>query len=282
MMRALKFWISTVTMCTGLVGCAPAGYVYDTGSFVPRRAEQPTLTSANDQVPIRSGLNQNWRLLDGRAAPPISDCEVWKEIDRKIYHAPSTGMPQNDFVGENLKDVHRRGWPEDAAKQLFVVMLAAYSNQSLSEDQFVSDQFKKCLEIAAKPEPKYSNVHIGLYLSAEEKSKAEQDFERVQSAYATQQKRLQPCLYYQAKATLVPAYKNGGIPLEHAQNFIASSAYGPGGIVYRGSQETEALLARLVRAAYEEDPAKWKDKDGRATTNFSEYAFARCMSGIPF
>jgi hypothetical protein len=191
-------------------------------------------------------------------------------------------MAQNDFVGENLKDVHRRGWPEDAAKQLFVVMLAAYSNQSLSEDQFVSDQFKKCLEMAAKPEPKYSNVHIGLYWSAEEKSKAKQDFDRVQSAYATQQKRLQPCLHYQAQAINVQDYKNRGISLEQAQSFIGSSAYGPGGIVYRGSQETEELLARLVRAGYAEDPAKWKDKEGRTTTNFSEYAFAMCMSGTPF
>jgi hypothetical protein len=80
----------------------------------------------------------------------------------------------------------------------------------------------------------------------------------------------------------VQYYKSNGFRVEQTESFLAEKAYGPGGVAYRGSEETEALLRRLARAGYERNPAEWKDKDGRSTQNFSEYAFSMCMSGTPF
>jgi len=278
----LGFLIAATTLCASLAGCAPAGYTYDVGSFVPRQASQPTPVSDQPQSPKQSPQTPRVNLLAGLTAPPISNCQAWKEIDRRMYRAPSSGMPQNDFIGDTLNDVHDRGWPEEAAKQLFVVILAAYSEQTIDEDQFVARRFKECTEVAAKPDPKYANVTVAMYWSAEKKAAAERNFQQDQREYMRRKQLLSPCLQYRSKATMVSIYKSKNISIEDAINQTASSAYGPGGIAYRGSQGAEALLTRMVHAGYERDPTNWRDERGQPTTSFGEYAFARCMNGTPF
>ena len=53
-------------------------------------------------------------------------------------------------------------------------------------------------------------------------------------------------------------------------------------LAYRGSQETEALLLRLIRAGYGLEPKLWRDEQGHPTSNFADFAFARCIKGDPF
>ncbi len=152
----------------------------------------------------------------------------------------------------------------------------------MGEDQFIAEQFKKCEEVDAKSGAKYPNVDIGVYWPIEKKIQAEQDFQRMQNEQARRNELLQPCLEYKAKATMVPVYRSQGYSMEQAINFTAASAYGAGGVAYRGSQETEALLVRLVRAGYQSSISEWRDEAGQPTKNFPDYAFAMCMKGTPF
>lgn len=261
-----------------LGGCAPGGYASDPDSLVATQdIRSPSMLSQTNSVPVR------FIALDGAMKPPaIADCQGWKIISRKIYSAPPKGIPINDYIGETLRDVYKKGWPEEAAKRLFVSMLAAYSEEKVGEEQFIEEQFKKCSEMAARSGPKYSNVNIGLYWSAEKKAQADQSYQRAQIAQTRRNQLLGPCLQYQAKALMVPVYKSNGFTLEQAAEYVAASAYGPGAIAYRNSQETEALLIRLVQAGYQSPRSDWRDESGRPTNNFAEYAFAQCIKGAPF
>ncbi len=268
-----------IGLCLLSGGCAPVGVA----AVVPAQNPQPVwISDPLTSPPPNTRQIRPAQLLDSRAAPPIANCEAWKDIDRQIYHAPQIALPQNDVIGDTIGQAQKLGWPEDAAKQLLMVMMAAYSNQPMTEDSFVAEQFVNCKRENSKAGPKYPNVTVSAYWSPEKKAEANAEFERNQRETMRRSQLMVPCLDYKAKAIVVQAYKSKGVPIEQAADFTASSAYGPGGIAYRGSQETEALLVRMVKAGYTLDRSIWRDEQGQPTNNFGDYAFARCIKGDPF
>jgi hypothetical protein len=267
-----------IGLCLLSAGCAPVGIA----GFVPGQNPQPVEVSDRPAPSSNTPPTRPVQLLDSRAAPAIANCVAWKDIDRQVYNAPRIAVPQNDVIGDTIGQIQKRGWPEEAAKQLLVVMMAAYSNQPMTEGQFVAEQFENCKRENSRPGPKYPNVTVSTYWSPEKKAEAKAEFERTQHEYTRRAELLSPCLQYKAKAMMVQVYKNKGISIEQAADYTASDAYGPGGIVYRGSQATEALLVRMVRAGYTIDPSFWRDEHGQATANFADFAFARCINGDPF
>jgi hypothetical protein len=274
--KSVKSPLLTIGLCLLAGGCAPGGGTgFQSAQYVRpvETIDRPPPTSSPAARPIQ--------LLDG-TAPPIENCEAWKEIDRKLYRAPLVNAPQNNVIGDTIQQIQKRGWPEDAAKQLFVVMLASYSNQGITEDQFVAAQFESCKRETSKPGPKYPNVTVASYWSAEKKAAAEEDFNRTQHEFMRRNQMLGPCLQYKSQAMMVQLYKNKGMSAEQAADFITPAAYGPGGIAYRGSQDTEALLVRLIRAGYTLEPKLWRNEQGQPTNNFADFAFARCIKGDPF
>lgn len=279
--RSFFLPVASLIVYTAFSSCALAESGYETERSIPKPTAR-ALQIAEAQISKQVIQAPKARLSDTKTAPPISDCEAWKDIDRKVIRATSNGAPQNDVIGETMKDVYQRGWPEEAAKQLLVIMFAAYSDKSGNENQFVAEQFKKCQDVNARPGPKYSNVTIALYWSKEKNAEVDRDYKQAQQERLLRNQRYGACLAYKAKAMMVPIYKTKGISMDDAINYTAASAYGPGGVAYRGSQETEALLVRMVRAGYELSPNGWQDEHGKPTNNFSDYAFAVCMKGTPF
>jgi hypothetical protein len=205
--------------------------------------------------------------------PPISNCQEWKAIDREVYLAHQGGAQREKYLDEAVGGAHSHGWPYDAAKQLLVVILAAFDDPPVSEDQFVADQFAKCEVVAKTPGPKYPNVTIGLYWTPEQNAEADRTWKKMQER---PQRQLE-CLELKREASLIFVRKRAGVPFDTTLAWASSRAYGPNGEVYRDSADAESILTALVKAAYFGDPKTWRDENGHQTDDYATQVYASCM-----
>jgi hypothetical protein len=205
--------------------------------------------------------------------PALDDCHAWEPMYRSAYQANAQGRDRNDAIGTTIQDVHQRGWPEDSAKQIFMIILDAYAGNSRSVDQFIAEQLKKCESLAGVVGPKFPHVTLGVYWPEQAKAEAKEEWRKTQSKNQDRTLRMPGCLQYKAMAILAMQYESSGLPADTAQNVIVARAYGPGGQVYRGSEKAEQILSRLVKAVYSQSRQAIKD--------FPDYAYSRCLDGKP-
>ncbi len=274
-------WAPACALLT--VGCAPQGYQYETGSFVARPINYSAASPSTEVSQVVLDPKQISLILGSNNPPPTADCSSWKRISSAVFQVSRANgnVARNDLVGEVIREAKRRGWTEDAAKQLLVILVGVSEDPSMSEDGFVREQYSKCSENASSTNSNRRNVNISLY-DSKQNAQSEGHPDQRQAEIANQQKLLQPCLSYRSQASLVPVFKAKGYSLAQTQEYFASKAYSPSGIAYRDSKQSEAVLTALARAGYESDPTTWRDRQGKQTKDFAEYAFSRCMSGEIF